>query len=256
VYYELIGLTNLDTDEDQSNDTTRHYVTSLLGHDVGVVDISIAEQPSSGDPNYWKDDTVTATATIENFGYQSEENFDVRLEIADVDSNVLLWQNVQSVELLDWRGNEDGNAHTINITFPSYVLINNHHQTLQIRTELIGDECEDDDYLLVRLQPVGIRERDEKATEFMLNVVATDMIRFTLPRSTWIKLDILDVSGRWVRNIVNDTYKPGTHYVTWDGCDETGREVAAGNYLVRMQAASPARGEEFQAVRKLIILPK
>ena len=46
-----------------------------------------------------------------------------------------------------------------------------------------------------------------------------------------------DVNGRQVRNLlVGQAFLPGQHSVAWDGCDNHGRAVASGVYLVRLTA--------------------
>lgn len=48
-------------------------------------------------------------------------------------------------------------------------------------------------------------------------------------------LDILDVSGRLVRALVHDRRSSGTHHVTWDGHDDSGRMVNEGVYFCRLR---------------------
>ena len=63
-------------------------------------------------------------------------------------------------------------------------------------------------------------------------------IDFTLPTSGWISAQILDVSGRVVRDLFNGTYPhvyAGEFSLTWDGRDAAGRRVAAGVYAARVE---------------------
>ncbi len=48
-----------------------------------------------------------------------------------------------------------------------------------------------------------------------------------------IRLDILSVSGRLVRRLVDDLEAPGTHRYQWTGEDEAGNRVAPGIYFIR-----------------------
>ncbi|MBA7635858.1 hypothetical protein ES703_43462 [subsurface metagenome] len=59
---------------------------------------------------------------------------------------------------------------------------------------------------------------------------------------------MFDAGGRWVKSIENDVFEPGRHSCSWDRCDAAGRKVAAGIYLVRMEA------DEFSDVRKVVII--
>jgi hypothetical protein len=61
-------------------------------------------------------------------------------------------------------------------------------------------------------------------------------IRLALPRATDVSLSIYDVSGRLVRKLLEGPMPAGERDVGWDGRDDSGREVAAGLYLVRVEA--------------------
>jgi hypothetical protein len=62
-------------------------------------------------------------------------------------------------------------------------------------------------------------------------------IRFELPATAVVKVEVYAVSGHRVATLVRGTMPAGRHAVTWRGCDDTGRELATGIYLVRMEAA-------------------
>jgi len=64
-------------------------------------------------------------------------------------------------------------------------------------------------------------------------------IRFALPREAEVRLDILDVSGRLVRELVaGERREPGNHNVEWDGRTQGGERAASGIYFVRFRAGS------------------
>ncbi len=58
-------------------------------------------------------------------------------------------------------------------------------------------------------------------------------IRLTQPTSASVTLDIFDMRGRRVRNIVSDPLGEGTHILVWDGKNSNGASVASGVYFVR-----------------------
>ncbi len=60
------------------------------------------------------------------------------------------------------------------------------------------------------------------------------------------KLEIYDVLGRRVRTLMNRNQPAGRHEATWDGCDEAGRQVPSGTYLLRFSAG------EIRVLRKVI----
>jgi hypothetical protein len=65
---------------------------------------------------------------------------------------------------------------------------------------------------------------------------------FVIPRNAGnavVRLNIYDVTGRLVRNLVDGkVLEAGPHTTLWDGKDRAGRSVASGTYFARMEAGS------------------
>jgi exo-1,4-beta-D-glucosaminidase len=61
-------------------------------------------------------------------------------------------------------------------------------------------------------------------------------IGFDLERAAQVRLAIYDLGGRLVRRLVSGRYPAGAHGTAWDGRDSSGRRVASGNYLARLEA--------------------
>jgi len=98
-----------------------------------------------------------------------------------------------------------------------------------INTNGIPDECE---------QPVG--QPGVLATRFALHPNVPNpfnpmtRIPFDLPPGhTAVRIEILDVAGRLVRNL-GGAFEPGRNQVTWDGRDGRGQPVASGVYVCRL----------------------
>jgi hypothetical protein len=62
------------------------------------------------------------------------------------------------------------------------------------------------------------------------------MIRFGLPDAREVRIDVFDVSGRRVRRLLAERRGAGQHMISWDGTDESGREVANGIYLLVLES--------------------
>jgi hypothetical protein len=59
---------------------------------------------------------------------------------------------------------------------------------------------------------------------------------FALPRPSSVFLEVLDVSGRRIRLLLDERRESGVHRVSWDGKDSSGRAVADGVYFLRLTA--------------------
>ena len=75
------------------------------------------------------------------------------------------------------------------------------------------------------------------------------VIRYDLPRDeARVRLGVYDVSGALVRTLVDESQQAGTKMVTWNGRDDSGRQVATGVYFYRLTAG------RFSETRKMILL--
>jgi subtilisin-like proprotein convertase family protein len=74
-------------------------------------------------------------------------------------------------------------------------------------------------------------------------------IRFSISRGDLAtQLEIVDVSGRIVRTLVDGMLNAGEHVQVWDGMDDLGNTVGAGVYFYRLQHGSDS------ATRKLLMV--
>ena len=62
----------------------------------------------------------------------------------------------------------------------------------------------------------------------------TTTIAYTVPRNDFVRLDVFDVTGRLVRELVGRAQPAGHHRVIWDGRDTAGRRVGSGVYFYRL----------------------
>lgn len=73
-------------------------------------------------------------------------------------------------------------------------------------------------------------------------------IRYTLPHSGAVLLNVYDATGRRVADITSGSQSAGPHEETWDGRDTLGMPVSSGVYFVRLESAGETR------VRKIVLL--
>ena len=68
----------------------------------------------------------------------------------------------------------------------------------------------------------------------------TTTIRYALPSTGHVKLEVFDVEGRLMSVLVDGTQAAGPQSVAWEGIDSEGRELPSGVYFYRLTAASEA----------------
>jgi hypothetical protein len=76
----------------------------------------------------------------------------------------------------------------------------------------------------------------------------TTTFRFTVPKSSHVKIEIFNIVGQKVAVLVDDHMKPGFYTADWNGKDENGRTVASGIYFYRMQA------DNFSDMKKMVLI--
>jgi hypothetical protein len=76
--------------------------------------------------------------------------------------------------------------------------------------------------------------------------------RFSLPTASDVSLNMYDMRGRLVKELVTETMSAGQQTVSWDGRDSSDRKVSAGTYFGKLRAGS--NGQYGESVRKVIIL--
>jgi hypothetical protein len=76
----------------------------------------------------------------------------------------------------------------------------------------------------------------------------TTSIGFTLSRSGFVSLDIYDILGRKVRNLVSENMSSGYNSVLWDGTNDSGQDVASGIYFYQVKAGDSSD------TRRLVLL--
>jgi len=74
-------------------------------------------------------------------------------------------------------------------------------------------------------------------------------IEYDLPRSSSVRFSVYDVAGRLVWASGSGVVTPaGRHEIVWRGKDTSGRNLASGSYLLRMQA------DGFEATRRMVLV--
>ncbi|UCG51827.1 MAG: T9SS type A sorting domain-containing protein [Candidatus Latescibacterota bacterium] len=73
-------------------------------------------------------------------------------------------------------------------------------------------------------------------------------IEFDLDRERYVRAEVYDVGGRLVRKLAGEVRQAGPHRISWDARDKTGRRLASGVYILRVQS------EGWSEHRKTVLL--
>ena len=76
----------------------------------------------------------------------------------------------------------------------------------------------------------------------------TTQIRYDLPESEFVSINIYDVMGRKIKSLININQEAGYRSITWNATNDLGQPVSAGMYIYTIQAG------EFRQTRKMVLL--
>jgi len=73
-------------------------------------------------------------------------------------------------------------------------------------------------------------------------------IRFALPQSERVKVEVINMLGQRIRTLVDETMSAGVHELQWDATSDDGKRVPSGTYMYRIAAG------EFSSSRTMTLL--
>ncbi len=74
------------------------------------------------------------------------------------------------------------------------------------------------------------------------------MLEYRLPRAADTRIEVFNIMGQKVRELVNGRKMAGVHRVVWDGNDDAGASLASGVYLMRLRVGAEER------IRKVMMM--
>lgn len=75
------------------------------------------------------------------------------------------------------------------------------------------------------------------------------ILSFATTQPEVVRMTVMDMSGRIVAQLADETFDAGQHLIGWDGTDRGGRAVSSGTYFVRVQSASGSTTQKVSIVR-------
>ncbi|EQB62849.1 MAG: Subtilisin-like protein serine protease [candidate division Zixibacteria bacterium RBG-1] len=94
----------------------------------------------------------------------------------------------------------------------------------------------------------GLPKKFELGQNYPNPFNASTVIKFDLPQSSKVKLDIYNILGQKVKSLVDEKLSAGYKKVTWDGTNQNGNSVASGIYFYRLQT------DKFIEAKKMVML--
>jgi len=76
----------------------------------------------------------------------------------------------------------------------------------------------------------------------------TTSIAFSLKEMSPVTIDIYNVKGQLVKQLINAQMPAGTHSVTWNGKDQNQKSVSSGVYFYRMQS------KNYSGTKKMLLM--
>ncbi len=94
----------------------------------------------------------------------------------------------------------------------------------------------------------GLPKKFELGQNYPNPFNASTVIKFDLPQSSRVKLDIYNILGQKVKTLVDEKLSAGFKKVVWDGTNQNGNSVASGIYFYRLQT------DKFIEAKKMVML--
>ena len=77
----------------------------------------------------------------------------------------------------------------------------------------------------------------------------TTLIKYDLPELAFVVIDIYDVKGRKIKNLLYNEQTPGYHSISWDATNQAGELVPAGLYIYSIQTGNNVQTKKMILVK-------
>jgi flagellar hook assembly protein FlgD len=100
------------------------------------------------------------------------------------------------------------------------------------------------EYMNYLTQMIGVQEVSDAALQTVAlspNPSYKDIaVSFTLTQRAALAIEIYNIAGQHVRQLVHQHMDAGTHNLTWNGKDEQGRNSSSGTYIFTIRVNGSA----------------
>ncbi len=74
-------------------------------------------------------------------------------------------------------------------------------------------------------------------------------INFSVPKTAPVKLNIYNIRGQKVKELIDSTLEYGKHSIVWNGRDDGNRSVASGVYFARLEHCGKIKVNKMMLVK-------
>jgi hypothetical protein len=160
--------------------------------------------------------------------------------------------------VIEAPGTSSGAWNEVSLSLTSFVSLSDSMQISLVATDLttsgVVEAAIDDIRIFEDTSDISDTDRTQTGPQIVLALQPGQpnpfrdgtTLRFQVPASEDVELDVFDVQGRRVRELVSSRLDAGSHTVHWDGRDDRGNPLASGLYFYRL-----AQGGEFVTGRAL-----
>jgi hypothetical protein len=131
----------------------------------------------------------------------------------------------------------------IDLSFPVNVLRN--HNNIKLVLKTVGHYVKFSGPELLAEQQVGSIDFQSYPNPFN----ASTKFQFSLSTLSHVNLNILNILGQKVTELIDKEYPAGKHEIAWNGLDVSGRPVASGIYFAKMQVGAQSNTKRIVVVK-------
>ncbi|RLC53436.1 MAG: hypothetical protein DRH79_03615 [Candidatus Cloacimonadota bacterium] len=215
------------------------------------------------DDFYWQDGSETSEgekrSTPENFTYEDKADYEV-IDVLDIPENVteigvfqddtcvgavvveesseqiLVYTESASRDQIPFEFEVVTNSRSIENVL-NYQVFNELDEEFENRSLIAGSQS----YSVIRFGSFEEPQNDMETIE-NVNLIGnypnpfnpTTNISFSLPVEQEIELVVYNMKGQIVRKLVQGQFTSGEHSVSWDGKDDSGKNVSSGLYFYKL----------------------
>ena len=74
-------------------------------------------------------------------------------------------------------------------------------------------------------------------------------ISFSLPRLSNVNIQVVDINGRKIRNLLNNIVEPGNHTISWNGTNDNGVNMSSGIYFIILNVDGSILSQKLSLIR-------